>query len=465
MIVAPVRKQSPAVEAMAANWSMLDDLMEGTTAMRKRGQVHLPKWPGESDGMYRTRLGTAVLLPAYSRTVEVLTGKPLAKAITLKDVPAGVDALLQNIDSEGRSLHAFAVDLMMDCLGRGISGVLVDHPSTEGVRNRAQEKATGARPYFVRYPPGTVLGWKTKRTKAGKELVQLRLLENETVDDGIFGEKIVEQVRVLTPGAWSIWRAKAERPEEWEEVEKGVTSLAVVPFVFFYGTREAYGVGKPPMLDLAWQNIEHWQSSSDQQTILHVARVPILFAKGFDAKAKLSIGAATAVKSENEKAELKYVEHTGAAIAAGRQSILDLEDRMRQTGAQMLVRRSGKVTATQFTGEESVDKSVLERITEMFDTSLEQCLRLMALYLGEKFDGAVELFKDFGSVDLGEASAEFLLDMNKAGKLSDETLFKEVQRRDLISPDLLWDDEKKNLPPPVDTPASKITPPAPADDE
>lgn len=464
MIVDPVRKQSPAVQAMAAHWSMLDDLMEGTAAMRKRGKAYLPKWPGESDNMYQTRLSTAVLLPAYQRTVEVLTGKPLAKAITLKEVPKGVEGLLQNVDSEGRSLHAFAVDLMMDCLGHGISGVLVDHPSTEGVRNRAQEKATGARPYFVRYPPGTVLGWKTKRTKAGKELVQLRLLENEAVDDGIFGEKIVEQVRVLTPGYWAIWRAKEEKPDEWHEVEKGTTSLKVIPFTFFYGTREAYGVGKPPMLDLAWQNIEHWQSSSDQQTILHVARVPILFARGFGDK-KISIGSATAVKADDENADLKYVEHTGAAILAGRQSILDLEDRIRQTGGQMLVRRSGKVTATQFTGEESVDKSVLERITEMFDSSLEQCLSLMALYLGEKFDGAVELFKDFGSVDLGEASAEFLLDMNKAGKLSDETLFKEVQRRDLISPDLLWVDEKKNLPPPVDTPASKITPPAPADDE
>jgi len=32
---------------------------------------------------------------------------------------------------------------------------------------------------------------------------------------------------------------------------------------------------KPPLLDLAWLNVEHWQSASDQSNILHVARVPI----------------------------------------------------------------------------------------------------------------------------------------------------------------------------------------------
>lgn len=337
---------------------------------------------------------------------------------------------------------------MMDCIGRGVSGVLVDHPPAAEVKTKAQEKSAGIRPYFVRYPPGTVLGWKAKRVNGAMQLLQLRLLEAETVDDGIFGVKTVEQVRVLTPGAWAVWRAKPEKPDEWGEVESGTTSLKVIPFTFFYGVRTAFGVGMPPLLELAHQNVEHWQSSSDQQTILHVARVPILFMKGFDAKSKLSIGAASAVKSENEKAELKYVEHTGAAIAAGRQSILDLEERMRQTGAQMLVRRTGKVTATQVIGEESTDQCVLQRITEVFDTSIEQCLRFMALWIGEDFNGSVELYRDFGAADMGEASAQFLLAMSVAGKLSNETLFKEIQRRDLVSPDVTWDDESKRLPAP-----------------
>ena len=34
------------------------------------------------------------------------------------------------------------------------------------------------------------------------------------------------------------------------------------------------------MIDLAWLNLAHWQSASDQRHILHVARVPFLFGRG-----------------------------------------------------------------------------------------------------------------------------------------------------------------------------------------
>jgi hypothetical protein len=40
--------------------------------------------------------------------------------------------------------------------------------------------------------------------------------------------------------------------------------------------RCAFGDGEPPLLDLAYLNVKHWQSQSDQDNILHIARVPIL---------------------------------------------------------------------------------------------------------------------------------------------------------------------------------------------
>ncbi|MGR5448171.1 DUF4055 domain-containing protein, partial [Vibrio jasicida] len=83
--------------------------------------------------------------------------------------------------------------------------------------------------------------------------------------------------------------------------------------------------GVPPLAELAYMNVEHWQSKSDQQTILHVARVPILFAKMLGDN-KITVGGAAVVKCEDENGDLKYVEHGGAAIEAGRLSLLDLED-------------------------------------------------------------------------------------------------------------------------------------------
>lgn len=444
----PVRTVSSAVAEMAENWPIIDALMAGTQGMRSAGKAFLPQWPNESDNSYKARLATAVLHPAFQRTVDVLSSKPLSKAITFKDLASSVEEWLSAVDIEGRDVHAFAGDLMVDCLSKGVSGVLVDYPRGDGLKTKAQERQAGVRPYFVRYPAGTVLGWKTRRTKGQIELTQLRLLESETVDDGEFGETSIEQVRVLRPGRWEVWRQNEKRPDDWFIHESGTTSLDRIPFVFFYGLNTSFGVGRPPLLELAHQNVEHWQSSSDQQTILHVARVPILFMKGFEDEARLKIGASSAVKSKNQEAEIKYVEHTGAAISAGRQSILDLEERMRQTGAEMLVRRTGKVTATQIRGEEGSQQCVLQRIVEVFGKSLALCLDLMASWVGTQQSASASLYKDFSAADLGEASAQLLLDMSVAGKLSNETLFGEMQRRDLISPSTKWEDESKRLPSP-----------------
>lgn len=446
-----VRKPSAAVEECIKHLPMLRALMAGTEAMRAAGPQFLPKWPNEADTSYKRRLETATLHPVFKRTAIVMAAKPLSRAIQQKDVPGSIEDMLNAVDPEGNSLHSFMSDVLLDLMAGGLSGVLVDYPhKPRGIRTAAQEKAFGGRPYFVRYPPGTVLGWRSKVIKGRTVLTQLRLLEYVIEDTGLFDENTVEQVRVLTPGAWQVWRKKETtiREEEWMLYDEGTTSLKVIPFVFFYGTKTGFGCGETPLLELAYQNVEHWQSASDQQTILHIARVPILFMKGFGEKEKLTVGASTAVKSTNKDADLKFVEHNGLAIEAGRKSLLDLEERMRQAGAEMLVRRPGKVLATQIHSEDDAQKSILQRIVEVAETSLNQCLQFMGLWIGEKKVGEVSLYKDFSTTTLSEAAAQLLLDMGIAGKLSNETLFDEMKRRDLISPDREWDVEKDRLPAP-----------------
>lgn len=442
-----VRKTSAAVDAMLADLPMLDALLAGTSAMRVAGKTFLPQWPNEKEDSYKARLATATLHPVFKRTAIVMAAKPLSRAITFKDVPDSVQELFPKIDDEGNTLHSFVADLMLDAIGRGASGVLVDYPKKpRSIRTRAQEKAFGGRPYFVRYPPGTVLGWRTEKRAGKAMLTQLRLLEYVSEEDGSYGEKIVEQVRVLTPGAWEVWRKVENKDDEWFLFDEGTTSLKQIPFVFFYGTRTGFGTGESPLIELAWQNVEHWQSASDQQTILHVARVPILFMKGFGEKDKLTVGASSAIKTSNKDAEVKWVEHTGAAIESGRKELLDLEERMRATGAEMLVRRPGKVLAAQVNSEDDSQKCVLQRVVEIAEASLNECLALIGAWTGQAKTGELSLYKDFGVRTMAEATAQLLLDMNVAGKLSNETLFEELQRRDVISPDRKWADEKDKLP-------------------
>ena len=439
-----VREQSTAVVAQSRHWPLITALIGGTASMREAGEMFLPKWPNEEQDSYNTRLGIATLYPAFSRTAEVLASKPFSKPVALEeDVPARLVEWMNDCDLQGHNLHVFSSQIFRDCIDYGVSGVLVDYPPANGIKTQADEKATGVRPYLTRYAPGTVLGWRTERISGAERLIQVRLLETVTEYVGDFGEQSVEQVRVLYRGKWQVWR-KVDKKDEWFMFDEGMTTINEIPFVFFYGIRKASGVGEAPLIELAYQNVEHWQSCSDQQTILHVARVPILAIIGADTDTQITVGAKSAVKIP-QGGSMLFVEHSGAAIGAGRQSILDLEERMRQTGAELLVLKPGDVTATQVQSENEANRCALQRIVEDFEDSLDQCLQFMAMWVGEPEGGHVTMFKDFGAANLAEASAELLLKSNQAGKLSDETYFGELKRRGIVSPDATWTDEQEKI--------------------
>ncbi|MDY3551414.1 DUF4055 domain-containing protein [Gemmata sp. JC717] len=439
-----VSGQSEQVSEMACHWPLIDALMGGTDAMRKAGKRLLPQWPAEEPDSYKTRLDTATLFPAYARTVSVLTGKPFSKPVTIgDDVPERIRALLDDIDLEGRNLHAFASDLCHNALSHGLCGILVDCPPAAGVRTLAEERAQGVRPYFVHVRNDAVLGWRAEKRGAAMVLTQLRLMECAEEPDGQFGTRHVPQVRVLEPGRWTTYRKHRDAAgnESWGEHESGNISINEVPFVPVYGFRKRFMVGAPPMLELAHLNVEHWQSKSDQQHILHVARVPILFTKDIGPETKLVVGAGSSINATGEHADMKYVEHSGKAIEAGRLSLLDLEDKMRQIGAELLVIKPGNLTVAQTVADNEPGMCDLQRIMQSVEDAIDQALDLMAKYLGEKEGGHVSIYSDFGVATLAEASAQLLFDMQAAGALSHATLLNELKRRGVLSSEVDVDAE------------------------
>jgi hypothetical protein len=221
-----------------------------------------------------------------------------------------------------------------------------------------------------------------------------------------------------------------------------------VPFSPFYGKRKGYMVGKPPLLELAHLNVKHWQSQSDQDNLLHVARVPILLMTGVDAddkkKFEVVVGASNAVKLPKD-CDMKYVEHTGASIEAGKVSLDDLQEEMRQAGASMLVLQPGEITATQVEHEADPARCALERMVLLFEDTLNLAMEYTAKWVGQPKGGTLKLFKDFGAATLAEASASLLLQSKNVGVISAETYFNELKRRGIVAPDVDWDEEQERV--------------------
>jgi len=439
----------PAVDAMRADWAVVAPLMGGTKAMRAAGKALLPQYPGEDDDVYRQRLAQSTLLPAYSETASNMTDRVFAEPLQIgDDVPEDIAGWSLDIDRAGNNLNSWAVEWFRNGLSHGLCHALVEYPRAEGVRTRADEIAAGLRPYAVMIKPEQVLGWRSE----GGRLTQMRYLETVTEDDGEFGVVAVDQVRVLEPGTWKDYRK--DDKGKWFVHDEGVTSLTEIPWVTFYTGRTGFMTARPPLIELAYLNVKHWQSQSDQDNILHVIRVPILVRIGMEQRydsngqptaAEFKVGAGTLTDLPKE-GDMKFVEHTGKAVEAGRTALQDLLDEMRMAGAKLLQKDKQQTkTATQAEEEAAQELSPLARMAGQFADALAQLLQFMADYRGLPDGGMIELRGNFDQDWAPEVSVPQLLQMANSGKLSDETLFAEMQRRGIISDEYDWQAEREKI--------------------
>ena len=457
--------KSSDVEAMSEEWGIASALMGGTSTMREAGAKYLPKNPQETSANYNIRKATATLFPAYKRTVETLASKPFSKPVTIEEeTDPKIKEWLDNIDLQGRNIDMFSVSLMEDALSHGLCGIFVEYPKVPEVQEKAaqplsvaDEKSRGLRPYWIHIRPTQILGWIAKLEGETWSLQQLRIMESVKEKDpqNEFFEIEVQQVRVLEIGKWRTFRESKDPSGRvtWVMHERGTTTLDAIPFAPVYGGRTGFMMARPPLIEMAHLNIKHWQSQSEQDSLLHMARVPILARTGMvekhDASGNLMsneliIGAGVAVDIPTN-CTLGWVEHNGTSIDAGKISLDDLKEEMRQAGAELLVISKGPVTATEIAGDNAIAMCHLQRTTKGLEDAIDLAMQYTANYIRSSSPGSVELYSDFGATTLAEATAQLLLSMATAGKLSDETLFAEMQRRGIISSDVEFEDEKERI--------------------
>jgi hypothetical protein len=450
-MAAAVNDRSAAIEALAQNWPMLEALMAGTPAMREAGEKHMPRFTLEHPDDFKARVSVSTLFPAFRRTVSVMVGKPFSSAITYgDDVPANVRGWCDDVDLSGVNLDAFAAALFTEALAYGLAGILVDappRPATAGpVVTRGDERSAGIRPYMVRVHHDQIIGYRTE-TRGGRiVLTQLRLREDGVEPDGEYGEKIVERVRVLTPGAWQVFRkvSSPTKTSEWLLESEGQSGLDVIPFVPIYGQRLGYMRGASPLLDLAFLNVKHWQSQSDQDDSVMYARKRLLALVGGN-KDEPIVSSSNSVIYLPIGGDVKVAQGSAESVRVGQEALAALEDQMIQAGAELLVKKPGGRSATEAANDADANKSDLQRLVEGFEDSLDFALYFMAQYANLPTGGHVTLFKDFGADSLGEASGQLVLAMQQGGLISKGRAIAEMKRRGYLAAEVDAEEEAEQV--------------------
>ncbi|HBB6886667.1 TPA: DUF4055 domain-containing protein [Citrobacter freundii] len=429
---------------MVEAWDINDALMGGTLYMRQLGEAYLPRWPKEDKEDYKKRLAVATLLPAYEETINQNVGRVFAEPIQLgENVPDQLREFSKNVDLEGSRLDVWAQAFFSLAMQYGLSHALVDYPriDAEQVKTKADEKATGARPYVTMLNPRQVIGWKSKMVAGKVQLTALRIKEIVVEDGDDFGQTKVEQIRYLTPGKVEIYRKSrgTEGAANWEIFDQWETSRKDITLVTLYTKRTGFMCGSPPLLNMALLNVKHWQSQSEQDNILHVARVPLLTVFGLEDGQELVIGSSSATQfSDRQKQGLEYVEHTGTSISAGKESLTDLVEQMRQAGAKLLRTDNTSTKSVDQTSEEKMqEQSPLYTMATSLEDAIDNILQIMAEYVGESEGGNVDVRTelDVESKEFNPPAALAIQSLRQGGDIRRVDAIKSLQKLNIIDAD------------------------------
>ena len=448
-----VRKPSSAYDAMLQRWELPRDLLGGTEVMRE--QSARGKWmvkePKETKPAYQARVSRSILFNGFGDTVESLSDRPFARELTVDGgLSPQLAAIQDNADQAGQTLHQMAAVSFQDAVAFGKTHYLIDLPKLTGSENRAQ--VSGVSPSIVHVPALDLIGWQSLSIPGqGEVLTQIRILEKRTEPDGEFGDREVEYVRVFDApadgqaGRWRIYRQSAKG--EFEPHDEGTHGYPGVPLVTFYTRRTGFMRARSPLEDLAWVNLRHWQSFSDQSNILRFARVAQMAVSGYTEKDNdehpiEGMGWNQLILLEDTDAKAYMVEHSGEAITAGEEDLRRLEERMEILGMQPLIERVSDSTATGVRAQQGKTMTRIQKWIRDCEIALTNAYAVAARLVGQELpeDFKLDIFSDFSAPGRSE-DADSLLKARMSGDLSREQFLREWKRRDILESDMDVEEE------------------------
>ncbi len=413
-------------------------LLLGTQGMRAAGETFLFKHTLETTDSYKTRLKSSTLLNIFSKTSSFLSGQVFQRDVTFsEETNESFIDWSKSIDSAGNKLDVFAKRSFYTGIGKGASHILIDlPPKNPDVLTKADQDAAGIRPYFKNIRPEDVLGCIIDEDGF---LIQVRIQETVTKRVGDFSTITIGRVRVLEPGYWRIYEETDKG--EYTLIEEGEFSIPIIPFVSFIpGEEDSIISGQTPMIDLAELNAKHWRTSSSQDNYLQYCRFPLYFGRKLGDLEVLPMGRSM-INSDDDNADLKTVEMTGASIQAGAFDIKETEAQMALYGLQQLVPRSGNMTATEKMITSAESNSSLGTWAIEFEGFLQAAFEIAGIFMGIEFpEYGVQVNKEY---NFGIAEPEELgriLESYDKGILSAQACFGEFRRRGVFDEHLKWED-------------------------
>lgn len=445
-------------KAMAekGSWELCKGLLGGTPGMRAGRKKWLPQEPDEKTKNYNVRLERSFLHNAYDDTIEKYVARPFSRPATWdiknEEAKERIAPIMDDMDGEGLHHQDFAREYFRMLIRWGVATAHVDYPEVDNPdeTTAGDEEENELRPINRVLNTTKIIGWQTVERRNGVEkLSQLRIKETYIEDGSNWEQKAYDQIRVIDFDKWTLYRrekrkkgsVKTKDDEQWVKVGDGDIRIGnsesaptFIPVVTAYTNKIGLLTSLPPFLNMAWTNLELWQSGSDQKNILRFDRLGILFGRGFsddEKKAGIKVSPTNAVLTENPEADLKRVETNGEPAENGWKDIRDIMERLEIQGMDPMIQRLANVKAAGINANEDKSRSMIESWIDAANIAMRQIMQLNLLWMGvevELDDIEYNINQDFVFATKTAQEVKDVIEMRKNGDLSLVDFIKEMQR-------------------------------------
>lgn len=432
----------PAYAEFMPEWEMIGDCVDGERKIKKKTTKYLPH--PSSDHMnddptgerYDAYLMRAAFINATGRTQSGMLGIAFNKPPKI-ELTGGIEDIESDADGEGQQLEQMIRDALAQNLQRGRAGILTDFTGSG-----LQTEATKGRPVLKLFTAKEIINWRVTNGKTS--LVVIHYVE--PVDDpagfSLTLKKCWIELRLINGIAYS---------RKWEEGDTEIaggglimlkdasgSELKELPWSWIGANNNDHTPDSPPLADIAYVNIKHYQAEADIAEAAHTVGQPMVALTGLNddwAGKYLADG----FKVGSRKGVLLPVGGDLKFAQPDERNILITlaerrENQMAMLGAKLVERNTSARTATQAGDEAQTDNSILSLCAGNVEQAVNRALRFAIQFAGSG-EGAVELNKKYEIANLDSQAITALLSAVQSGKMRLSDFVRFQQRIGLIGQD------------------------------
>ncbi len=410
------------LEEITAQTKICDDFYVG--AVKVLNDTYLPKWIGEKDAGYKTRVASTTFVNMFAPVVDGIAGLVTKQQPTITSFD---DLQLKNIDLKLNDINSFIKTTIKKSI---VSGVCFVSAETNKTLNRSFLKMYEYKDLYSYFIKDNILE-------------QIVFKETIEVQNGKFGVETQERFIVFKIGGGEIWYSTDGKDGEIKKQDEWMNSLKEIPIIsIITGKSLTQFEIVPKLLDIAIMNRVHLNMQSNLANVMAKVGNPIpMFWGTFDDEKVTFDGNSALLFKDKQLEGAEYLEIQGLSVDKLIQTIKDAESQIDKLTFNLLLNDNSQ-TVIDAEEKKAKNTSFLSDIANECDIKFEKLLKWMLELENKQIpnDAYFEMLKDFNStyvnleiafkaLSAGQMSRETFYEILKSGKLpKDFNVAKENQK-------------------------------------